>query len=151
MPSPSPDGAAARQRGTTLLAVTASSDTDVVRGFYAAWNSSDLDGVLAAFDPDGEFRPLFGALVSATSYRGHDGIRALFGEIRGEWDEYLFLPQRLIEDDDQVVAIVRIAARRPKGAAVLEARAAYVCTLRAGRILVMEGHDADETLERLGA
>ena len=129
--------------------MTAATDTDVVLGFFAAWNLWDLAGVQAVFDPAGVFTPLFGALVSATRYRGHDGIAEMLRELQAEWAEYRYEPEQMLEDGDRVVAIVRIAARRPTGP-VLEARAAYVCSVRDGRIVAMTGHDADETLERLG-
>jgi ketosteroid isomerase-like protein len=123
-------------------------DTDAVRRFYAAWNASDLEGVLDAFDPDAEFWPVMVPLLSREVYRGHDGIARWFAELRERWSEVRAEPERIIERGERVVVIVRLVAADAAGEE-LDARIANVCWVRDGRIVVLEGRDADEALEGL--
>jgi ketosteroid isomerase-like protein len=123
-------------------------DADAVRRFYAAWNASDLEGVLGAFAPDAEFWPVMVPLLSREVYRGHDGITRWFTELRERWGEFRAEPEQMIAVGDQVVVIVRLVARDADGRE-LDARIANVCTVRDGKIVVLEGRDAGETLEEL--
>jgi ketosteroid isomerase-like protein len=111
-------------------------------------NERDLDGVLGSFDPRGELRPIFGMLFQAHQYVGHEGITAWLDEVRESWAEYRLEPERLIEDGERIIAIVRVVARHD-GGKELEARAAYISTVRDGRIVLFEGYDAGETLASL--
>jgi ketosteroid isomerase-like protein len=122
---------------------------DVVRRFYEAWNAEDLDGVLATFDPDAEFWPVMVPLLTREVYRGHEEIARWFTELRERWAAFKTDPQRLIERGDVVVAILRLVAVDGAGEQ-LDARIANVFSFRDGRISVLEGRDAGETLEALG-
>lgn len=125
-------------------------NADVVRRFYAAWNASDLEGVLDTFHPDAEFWPVMVPLLSREVYRGHAEITRWFTELRERWREFRTEPEQLIEIADGVVVILRLVATDAAGEE-LDARIANVFTVRDGRIAVMEGRDAGETLEELEA
>jgi ketosteroid isomerase-like protein len=125
-------------------------NADVVRRFYAAWNASDLEGVLDTFHPDAEFWPVMVPLLSREVYRGHAEITRWFTELRERWTEFRTEPEQLIEIADDVVVILRLVATDAAGEE-LDARIANVFTVRDGRIAVMEGRDAGETLEELEA
>jgi ketosteroid isomerase-like protein len=125
-------------------------NADVVRRFYAAWNASDLEGVLDTFHPDAEFWPVMVPLLSREVYRGHAEITRWFTELRERWTEFRTEPEQLIEIADGVVVILRLVATDAAGEE-LDARIANVFTVRDGRIAVMEGRDAGETLEELEA
>ena len=125
-------------------------NADVVRRFYAAWNASDLEGVLDTFHPDAEFWPVMVPLLSREVYRGHAEITRWFTELRERWAEFRTEPEQLIEIADGVVVILRLVATDAAGEE-LDARIANVFTVRDGRIAVMEGRDAGETLEELEA
>jgi ketosteroid isomerase-like protein len=129
--------------------MNAPTDLELVRAFYSAWNRGDLHGVLERFDQRGEFRPIFGMLFDAERYTGHAGITAWFTEVHESWAEYRLEPERLIEDGDRIVGIVHVVARRD-GGAEYDARAAYIATVKDGRIVLFEGYDAEETLAALG-
>jgi ketosteroid isomerase-like protein len=124
-------------------------NADVVRRFYTSWNASDLEGVLATFHEDGEFLPVMVPLLSSEVYRGHDGITRWFTELRERWNEFRAEPEQVIElGADDIVVIVRLVATDGAGAQ-LDARIANVFTMRDGKVAVMEGRDAGETLEQL--
>jgi uncharacterized protein (TIGR02246 family) len=124
-------------------------NADVVRRFYAAWNASDLDGVLESFQPDAEFWPVMVPLLSSEVYRGHDAITRWFTELRDRWAQFRTEPEQLIDLGDDVVVILRLVATDAAGEE-LDARIANVFTFRDGRIAVLEGRDAGETLEQFG-
>ena len=123
---------------------------DVVRRFYACWNAEDLDGVLATFDEDAEFRPILVPLLTREIYRGHGDIARWFTELRERWAEFKVDCEQIVEVGDGVVAIIRLVATDGAGEQ-LDARIANLFTFRDGRIAVMEGRDAGETLEELEA
>jgi ketosteroid isomerase-like protein len=124
-------------------------NADVVRRFYTCWNASDLDGVLAAFHEDGEFLPVMVPLLTSDVYRGHEDITRWFTELRERWAEFRAEPEQLIQlGEDDIVVIVRLVATDGAGAQ-LDARIANVFTMRDGRIAVLEGRDAGETLAQL--
>jgi ketosteroid isomerase-like protein len=61
-----------------------------------AWNADDLDAFLAEFNADLEYHPSIepGLEGRATIYRGHDGVRKLWREYRGEaWERLINRPQ----------------------------------------------------------
>jgi ketosteroid isomerase-like protein len=128
----------------------AAAGPDVVRRFYAGWNGGELDGLLAAFDPDGEFRPVFGPLHAEPRYRGHAGIAAWFREFQDTWDEFRFEPKAVFEVGGHVLAIVVVVGRAP-GRKELCARVAHVFAIRDDRIALLEARDADDTLDELQA
>ena len=123
---------------------------DVVRRFYVCWNAEDLDGVLATFDEDAEFRPIMAPLLTQDVYRGHADIARWFTELRERWAAFKVDVERVDEVEDGVVAIIRLVATDGDGQ-TLDARIANVFALRDGRIAVLVGRDAGETLEALDA
>jgi ketosteroid isomerase-like protein len=123
---------------------------DVVRRFYACWNAEDLGGVLESFDAGAEFRPVLVPLLTREIYRGHDAIAQWFTELRERWAEFKVDVERVDELGDGVVAFIRLVATDDAGEQ-LDARIANLFTFRDGRIAVMEGRDAGETLEELEA
>ena len=59
-------------------------NVELVRGMLDAFNRDDVDTVVAAFEEGCEIKePLEMPDSPATGYRGHDGIRAWMGNLRG--------------------------------------------------------------------
>ena len=111
------------------------SDAATVERFYAAWNSGDVEGVVSAFDPHGEFRPIFGLLHSETHYRGRQGITAWFREFHDSWDEYRFEPQRILQAGSHIVISDGGSRQGPRFQNPSATRA-----IRRGRLLWRGGH-----------
>jgi ketosteroid isomerase-like protein len=78
-----------------------------------AWNSLDLEGFLAVWHPEAEWRPAFpkGTEGSGGVFRGHDGIREAWDNVRAAWSEYRVDTEtaRLVGDD--ILVLGRIHAR----------------------------------------
>jgi ketosteroid isomerase-like protein len=76
-----------------------------------AWNADDLDAFLAEFDADIEYHPSIepGLEGQASVYRGHDGIRKLWSEYRGEaWERLTNRPQEVRDLGESVLMLSRM-------------------------------------------
>jgi ketosteroid isomerase-like protein len=60
------------------------SSIELHRRIYEAFNSRDLDALVALSDPQIEIQSVFGA-VSGAVYSGHDGVRAWQRELEDAW------------------------------------------------------------------
>ena len=123
-------------------------ETDLVRGYYAAWSRGDLEGMLARADPDIDMQPTLGVLYDHSSYHGHAGVRAWFDEVAGRWQEFDPAVEEIHEDDGRVIAFICLSATRNERKTA--ARIAVEHELRDGRIATLIGHDYWEVREELG-
>jgi ketosteroid isomerase-like protein len=75
-------------------------DLDVVRSLYAAFAARDLDAALPLIAADAELHAEGTAQMAGRTgpYRGHDGLRAYFEDVRRVWEEIT-----LVADDFRVV------------------------------------------------
>lgn len=105
----------------------------VVRQGFEAFNSGDMERILAFADPD--FEAIVPPELSAEpdTYRGHDGIRRYFQSFQDAMDEIRFQPERFWDVGPSVVALVRITAKGRQTAISVEQRIAQVWTIRDGR------------------
>ncbi len=55
-----------------------------------AWNRRDLGGFLDVWHPEAEWRPAFpkGTEGTGTVFRGHEGVRRAWHNVRSAWTEY---------------------------------------------------------------
>jgi ketosteroid isomerase-like protein len=106
---------------------------EVVRRGFEAFNSGDMERILAFADSD--FEAIVPPELSAEpdTYRGHDGIRRYFQSFEDVMDEIRFQPERFWEVGPSVVALVRITAKGRQTAIAVEQRIAQVWTIREGR------------------
>jgi ketosteroid isomerase-like protein len=63
-----------------------SDNVELVKQSFEAMRAWDVDGLLRLYDPDVEYLPLTGTRVEGDGYRGHEGVRAYFAEVRELWD-----------------------------------------------------------------
>jgi ketosteroid isomerase-like protein len=87
---------------------------DVLRGI-AAWNSRDLDGWLASIDPDWELTTsgIFPGLQP--SYRGVNGARQLWNDMRGPWEDFRICSERTQDLGDSVLSLITFEVRGRDG------------------------------------
>ncbi len=105
------------------------------------WNRGDLDALLELFDEEVEVRPALSTFLAAPVYRGHAGIRSWYTETNEPWAELQAQPERFIEADGRTVVIIALHARVPGGQVDVGARIAHVVTIRAGKIVRLDGYD----------
>ena len=63
-------------------------NVDLLRRWIEAFNSRDIEAVIARCDPAIEFRSVFAA-VGGGVYHGHDGMRRWHRDIREAWGEQI--------------------------------------------------------------
>jgi ketosteroid isomerase-like protein len=124
-------------------------DADVFRRFHEAWTENDLNGVLELADPEIVARPVHGWLFTRLEYRGHDGLRQWFHEMKDPWDSF---ETRVVEvhptDDGGVMGFLHLVAHR--GEETLDARVASFAEFRDGRILTLTARDIWDVQEEMG-
>jgi ketosteroid isomerase-like protein len=124
---------------------------EVVRRGFEAFNSGDMERILAFADSD--FEAIVPPELSAEpdTYRGHDGIRRYFQSFEDVMDEIRFQPERFWEVGPSVVALVRITAKGRQTAIAVEQRIAQVWTIRDGRAKRVQTYASlSEALDAVG-
>jgi ketosteroid isomerase-like protein len=83
---------------------------EIVRAAIDAWNRSDFDAWIGAWDEQAEFHPS-GCSVESRAYHGHDGLRRFVAEMAEQWEEVRFQVDETRGAGEQVVALGRVRAR----------------------------------------
>jgi ketosteroid isomerase-like protein len=123
----------------------------VLRG-YDALNGGDVESALELVDPEIEWQTYVVPGPGGGIYRGHDGVRELWADVRNIFADYRNDPEQIIDAGDKVVAFICIRGRGARSGAKVEARIAHVFTFRDGRILRVESfEDREEALGAAGA
>ncbi len=108
---------------------------DVIREVNAAFNSGDLERIVAVIDPDFETSVPAQFSAEPDTYRGHEGIRRYFDSFHDVMEEIRFEQVELRVVEPYVVADVRLTARGITTGIPVEQRLAQVWTVRDGRAL----------------
>jgi ketosteroid isomerase-like protein len=112
-------------------------NVEIVRGVYEALNREDVDAVLQICDPDVECLLPEGGINTGT-LRGHQAIRAFLDGYLEAFESFRFEPERFLEADDQVVAVLRVLGRGRGSGLEAEVRPAHVWTMERGRAVRLE-------------
>jgi ketosteroid isomerase-like protein len=104
---------------------------DLVRTGLEAYNSADLDALVAMCHPEVEFRTsgIFPGLKPV--YRGHQGLREFWRDFYETWESLTNEVEDLRAEGDRVVALFTYHARGRDGIEVRR-RGATVFTIRNG-------------------
>jgi ketosteroid isomerase-like protein len=117
-------------------------NVEVAREAHAAFNARDLDRFLDVWHADCEYRPaLEGGLEGGGGiYRGHDGIRRWWQEMRDAWSD-MGSEMKEIQDlgDGRLLVSIILRVRAETDDMGLEAPFFQVITSRDGRLL--SSHD----------
>jgi ketosteroid isomerase-like protein len=130
-------------------------NVDLVRDGYARWQAGDydllLDFFLANAAPDIEVYSRLGDFMGAP-YRGHDGLRAWFAEIRENFVHFEpWLDEARDAGDDRVVAIGGIRLQGRESGIDMAERLGWVYEFRNGRLHRMMFYGSPgEALEAVG-
>lgn len=101
--------------------------------FYSAWSRGDLDGMLKLVDPAVTADAPLGFLGRQPTYRGRDGITAIFTELAAGWDHTALTVRDIEQRGDEVTARIHLKAYR--SGETVAGRSAIACRFRGGRIL----------------
>lgn len=137
------------------MTANAQHSADVVRSFFAAFGSGDIDGLVALFDPAAEIvavRP--GPRRDGDihgSYSGRDGARAFVANLGAAFDTKAFAVDDVIADGDTAFAsgsfthVLRTTGKPFSSAWALR------CTVRDGRIVRYHFYEDSEAYVRAAA
>lgn len=116
-----------------------------VRSVYDNFAKGDIPAVLAVLAPDVEWvEGQQSFLPHRGTHRGPEEVATkVFGMVVSNFDEFAVVPERLYDAGDVVVVEGR-AVGTTKSGSTLDARAAWVWTLRDGRVVANHNyHDTD--------
>jgi ketosteroid isomerase-like protein len=125
-------------------------NVEIVRRAVEAYEREGLDGSMRYYAPEIEWTATPTAIDRAT-YRGHDGMRRLFGDFDDEFDDLRFDVEELIDASDQVIVTIRIGGRGRASGAPVDRTWSFVCSLRDGMIYRVRAYnERAEALEAAG-
>jgi hypothetical protein len=125
-------------------------NVEIVRCAVEAYEREGLDGSMRYYAPEIEWTTTAEAIDRAT-YRGHDGVRRLFGTFDDEFDDLRFDVEELIDAGDKVIATIRIGGRGRASGAPVDRTWSHVCSLRDGMIYRVRAYtERAEALEAAG-
>lgn len=126
-------------------------NVELVRRVYELFERREIEGVLGLVTDDFELRLPDIYPEGPETYRGHEGLRRWLAMVQDTWGEWRFEPERLIDADEQVVALVRIVAAGGASGVPVDRKVAHVWSLRAGKASMASVHlDRTEALEAAG-
>jgi ketosteroid isomerase-like protein len=123
-------------------------NVEIVERINAAFNSGDIDNLLARIDDDFETTvpPEFSA--EPDTYRGPDGMRRYFDSFREAMREIRFHQETVRDAGSSVVVAVRLTAVGRTTAIPVEQRFAQVWSLRGGKAVSVRTYPSvSEALE----
>lgn len=110
---------------------------DLVRKAMDAWNREDMEALIALSDAHVEFVSIFAGMEGRT-YRGYDGLREYFTDMRDTWTEFHRDIEKMIDaDDDQVVVFFRLRGTARASGVPVDEQVTTVFELKAGRLYRM--------------
>ena len=69
-----------------------SENVELLRRVVETYNTRDAESFVALCDPEVEVHSVFSD-VAGTVYRGHEGVRRMFGDLQDTWDEIRVEPE----------------------------------------------------------
>ena len=113
-------------------------NVEIVRRVNAAFNSGDMERILALLHP--EFETAVGPELSPEpdAYRGHEGVRRYFDSFRDVMDQIRFDPAGFRAAGSSVVVALRLSAKGRFTGIAVEQNLGQVWTVRDGKALQVE-------------
>jgi ketosteroid isomerase-like protein len=125
---------------------------DTVYTAYEAWSRRDIDALLEVVHPEAEARPILGANIGISVYRGREGLRDWFKDLHQEWEQFQTRVTQIDARDDRALLTIQIHARGRASGVVIEGDLYHVVELRDGLILRLEAFgDRDGALKAFEA
>jgi uncharacterized protein len=128
-----------------------SSNAKLIRRGYEAWNQGDIAAVLAFLDPEIKWEG-YTHIPESGTLTGRDEVKAWLRRFLEAWEELDIEVTDLIENEDQVIALVRFRAiGKGSGVAVDGGVDAHVWTVRDGKAVAVRLHQGTrDALKDLG-
>jgi ketosteroid isomerase-like protein len=117
------------------------------------WNRLDLDGFVATWHPDAEWRPAFpkGTEGAGGVSRGHEGIREAWFHVRAAWAEYRVEAATVRMVGEDLLVLGRIYARGKTSGIEIDSEWSAVIRFQDGLIVsARDWLDHQTALEAVG-
>ncbi|MGA8364072.1 MAG: nuclear transport factor 2 family protein [Solirubrobacteraceae bacterium] len=130
------------------MTATQCTRTETAQQLFDAFNARDLDGALGLLHPEIVFEPVSGAVLNdGEPYRGHEGMRGYFADVRAHWRELKVDPVHLREAGNAVVALGHASGASEAGV-LRDAPATWVFKFDDGGLVLHIQVFSDERLAR---
>jgi ketosteroid isomerase-like protein len=128
-----------------------SANAELVRRGYEAWNQGDIEAVFAFLDPEIRWEG-YTHIPESGTLAGRDEVRAWLGRFLEAWEELDIEVTDLIENKDQVIALVRFRALGKESRVEVDGGVdAHVWTVRDGKAVGVRLYQGTrDALEGLG-
>jgi len=125
---------------------------DVIRVAYEAWSRRDIEALLEIVHEESEARPILGANIGTSVYRGKEGLRDWFLDLHQEWERFETQVTAVEERDDRALCSLHIHARGRASGIVIDAELYHLIEFRDGLIGRLEAfQDRDAAMKALEA
>ena len=124
-------------------------NVELVRRSYEAYALGDIEGALAAIDPQVEVHDQ--DIPDADGYRGHEGMFRWQADWDSSWESWRWEPEEFIDAGDRVVAVLRVYAKGRGSGVEIERLDGAVWTVRNGKGIRLDYYGSKaEALEAAG-
>jgi ketosteroid isomerase-like protein len=110
-------------------------NTEVVRRVFDAFNSEDIDLVIALTHADFELQVPPDLSAEPDIYRGHDGMRRYWESFRDAMDEIRLHPEQLADAGESVVVAMHLTAKGRSTGIAVEQRPVGVLTICDAKVI----------------
>lgn len=130
-----------------------SSNADVIRGVYAAFQQGDIPSVLAAMAPDIVWNEAENfPYADKSPYIGPDAVlHGVFARLGSEWDRFSVKEEDLIDAGDTIVTLGRYGGAPKATGKKINAQFAHVWRFKNGKIVGFQQYtDTLQTMLAMG-
>ena|ERR1700730_13276011 len=115
-------------------------NVDLTRRFIEAWNTRDIEAIVAFCDPSIEYRSSFAA-VSGAVYHGHDGVRSYQRDLEDAWGEEIRIePEVYFDLGEHILVFYMIHGRGQHSGVDVAMPNAAVARWHDGLIVYIKGY-----------
>jgi ketosteroid isomerase-like protein len=127
-------------------------NVEIVRQIFKAFNSEDIELILALTHTDFELEVPPALSAEPDIYRGHDGMRRYWESFQDAMDEIRIQPERLCDAGEVVVVDMRVTAKGRRTAIAVEQRTVGVWTICDRKVIRVRAYASlSEALEAAGS
>ena len=125
---------------------------ETIHKAYEAWSRRDVEALLEAVHEDSEARPILGANIGASVYRGKEGLREWFRDLHQEWEAFETRVVRIDRRGDRALCTLHIHACGRASGVEIDTEMYHLLELRDGLIARLEAFmDRDAAMTALEA
>jgi ketosteroid isomerase-like protein len=126
-------------------------NVEICKRAFAVFERLDVEAGLEYVDPEIVFQSAIVSGAEGNTFRGYDGLRRWAAESEAAFEELRTVPEEFRDLGDNVLVLGRVFARGRESRVPVQSPAAFLCTLRDGRLVHVRGYlDRDVALEAAG-